>query len=186
MGMATKMSCGERLDKVEQEILQSLTNKKFKVSKVGEMLIFKIKGKEIFALMAAPAVQPVDVIEMGRPEKTAWNFFNGRELRLIQMDGVTLKSSNATLLLDADNKRFSGNNGCNRMNGILVMDRNKVWFKDIVTTKMMCADFAATTEQRVMEILRMDGLTVDFAEQVLNIYDPSGKLVLMFAALPEK
>lgn len=186
VGIATKMSCGDVLDKLENEVLTSLSSRKFKVSKSGEMLIFKCKGKEVLVLMATSSMQPVDVVEMTRPEKTAWNYFNGRELRLIQMDGVTQKNSNATLLLDADNNGFSGNNGCNRMNGTLVTDRNKVWFKNIITTKMMCADVAASTEQRIMEIFRMEGLTVDFAEQVLNIYDPSGKLVLMYATAPEK
>ena len=46
----------------------------------------------------------------------------------------------------------------------------------------MCADeLVATNEKRFMEILSSQGLTVDFAEQVLNVYDSTGKLVLMFA-----
>lgn len=185
-GVATKMSCGDVLDKLENEVLNSLNSRKFKVTKMGDLLILKFKGKEIVAFMPVLPMPPVQDEAVSRPEKTAWNYFNGRELRLIQMDGVTQKNSNATLLLDADNKGFSGNNGCNRMNGTLVTDRNKVWFKNIITTKMMCADVAATTEQRIMEIFRMDGLTVDFAEHVLNIYDPSGKLVLMYAVVAEK
>lgn len=37
-----------------------------------------------------------------------------------------------------------------------------------------------------MEILRMSGLTIDFAERVLNVYDVTGRLVLMMAVNDKK
>jgi heat shock protein HslJ len=37
-------------------------------------------------------------------------------------------------------RRFSGNTGCNNMNGIVTMEGSKITFSDIVTTKMYCME----------------------------------------------
>lgn len=186
-GMATKMSCGDERDHLENEFLTSVGARKFKVSVENGMIIWKYKRKEVLAMIPEKQALPMDGSGSGKPERTAWNHFNQQMLRLIQMDGVVQQSSNATLMLDVDNKRFSGSNGCNKINGSLYASGNKIGFREVVSTKMACADeLVANTERRIMEILSMKGLTVDFAENVLNIYDPEGKLVLMYAMAPEK
>lgn len=180
---ATKMACPELQSKIEDEFLKSISDKKFKISHMGNLMIWKAKKKEVLVLEAISKPTPQDPAgTSGRPEKTPWNYFNQQELKLIQMDGVSVKNSKAGLKMDMSNNSFTGSNGCNRISGSMSTTRNTVVFSNIISTKMMCTDeLVATTERRFMEILRSEGLTVDFAEQVFNIYDSTGKLVLMFA-----
>ncbi len=184
-GMSTKMACPDMQMAVEDEFLKSISDKSFKVSHAGSMMIWKSKKKEVlvFETGTKPVPQDPSATNGGRPEKTPWNFFNQQTLRLIQMDGMTIKKTDAALKMDMATNSFTGSNGCNRISGNMSTTRNTVVFSDIISTKMMCADeLVANTERRFMEILRSKGLTVDFAERVFNIYDASGKLVLMFAA----
>ncbi len=181
-GASTKMACPEMESKIEDEFLKSISEKSFKISHKGGLMIWTAKKKEVLVLETASMPLPQDPSSTGRPEKTPWNYFNQQNLKLIQMDGVTVKDSKAVLKIDMSTNSFTGSNGCNRISGNMKTTRNTVAFFDIISTKMMCTDaLVATTERRFMEIIGSKGLTVDFAEQVFNIYDSSGKLVLMFA-----
>lgn len=183
-GVSTKMACPDMQAAVEDEFLKSISDQSFKISHSGNLMIWKAKKKEVFVLEASPKPFPEDpaATSGGKPERTPWNYFNQQNLKLIQMDGVSIKKTNAALKMDMSNNSFTGSNGCNRISGSMTTTRNTVVFSDIISTKMMCTDeLVANTERRFMEILRSKGLTVDFAEQVFNIYDASGKLVLMFA-----
>ncbi len=183
-GAATKMACPDIQSNIEDEFLKSISDKSFKISHSGNLMIWKAKKKEVFVFEAGTKPLPEDPAGTTgeRPEKTPWNYFNQQNLKLIQMDGVSIKKTNAALKMDMSNNSFTGSNGCNRISGNMSTTRNTVAFSDIISTKMMCTDeLVATTERRFMEILGSKGLTVDFAEQVFNIYDSSGKLVLMFA-----
>ena len=185
-GAATKMACPDMQMAVEDEFLKSISDKKFKISQEENRMVWKSKKKEVFVFETGTKPLPQDPAATnggGRPEKTPWNYFNERNLKLIQMDGVSVKNSNAALKMDMSNNSFTGSNGCNRISGSMSTTRNTVAFSDVISTKMACTDeLVAGTERRFMEILGSRGLTVDFAEHVFNIYDSSGKLVLMFAA----
>ena len=37
-------------------------------------------------------------------------------------------------------KKFSGNGGCNQINGIYNLDKNEITFTDVIATKMSCND----------------------------------------------
>ncbi len=50
-----------------------------------------------------------------------------------------------TLEIYLSEKRFSGNTGCNNMNGNVNVEGEKISFSDIVTTKMFCADVDETS-----------------------------------------
>jgi heat shock protein HslJ len=64
-----------------------------------------------------------------------------RQWKLVQLNGVTVSdSSPAYLELTADQSRFTGNAGCNRMFGAVTVRRDRVDFSNIGTTKMACAD----------------------------------------------
>jgi heat shock protein HslJ len=183
-GATTKMACPEMETKIEEEFLRSISDKSFKISHTGGLMLWKSKKKEVLVLEAIPKPLPQDPAgTSGRPEKTPWNYFNQQELKLVQMDGFPVKNSKAILIMDVSTNSFTGSNGCNRISGKMHTTRNTVAFSEIISTKMMCTDeLVANTERRLMEILRSEGLTVDFAEQIFNIYDSRGKLVLMFAA----
>jgi heat shock protein HslJ len=183
-GASTKMACPDIQSAIEDEFLKSISDKSFKISHNGNTMIWTSKKKEVFLFETGSKPLPQDPAATSgeRPEKTPWNYFNQQNLKLIQIDGVTVKNSTAALKMDMSNNSFTGSNGCNRISGNMSTTRNTVVFSEIISTKMLCADeLVASTERRFMEILRSRGLTVDFAEQVFNIYDASGKLVLMFA-----
>jgi heat shock protein HslJ len=184
----TKMACPELESNIENEFIASLTNKKFKISRKEGLMIWTAKKKEVFVIETMNPMPMVDKgVETGRPEKTPWNYFNQQELKLIQMDGAQVVHSKAGIKMDMATNSFTGSNGCNRISGNMKTTRNTVAFFDLSSTKMLCSDeLMATTEKRFMEILSSKKLTVDFAEQVLNVYDESGKLVLMFAVIANK
>lgn len=183
----TEMACPGLPSEIETEFLRSFSNKKFKIARKDGLMIWTAKKKEVFVLKAIEKLVDEETSSSKRPEKTAWNYFDQQEMKLIQMDGNQVVHSKAGIKLDVSNHSFTGSNGCNRISGSIKTTRNTVSFSDVVSTKMMCVDeFMASTETRFMEILSSKKLTVDFAEQVLNVYDESGKLVLMFAVSANK
>ncbi|MDR0802631.1 META domain-containing protein [Fluviicola sp.] len=183
-GGSTMMACQDMQMEIEKEFLSTISNKSFKISHRDDKMIWTAKKKEVFVFERVERKpQPEDLATSGgRPEKTPWNYFNQQELKLIQIDGVVIKDVKAGIKMDMATNSFTGSNGCNRISGTLSTTRNTVEFLNIMSTKMLCVDeLVATTEKRFMEILSMKGLTVDFAEQVFNVYDANGKLALMFA-----
>jgi heat shock protein HslJ len=67
-----------------------------------------------------------------------------RQWKLVQLNGVKVSdSSPAYLELNAEQSRFTGNAGCNRMFGAVTVRRDRVDFSNIGTTKMACADRSA-------------------------------------------
>ncbi len=63
-----------------------------------------------------------------------------RQWKLVQLNGENIANTAAYLELNAENTRFSGNAGCNRMFGAVDVQRDRVDFLNIGTTKMACAD----------------------------------------------
>ncbi|HEX6848887.1 MAG TPA: META domain-containing protein [Chitinophagaceae bacterium] len=61
-----------------------------------------------------------------------------------QMKGVPVQQSggrrDAHIVFDVAAKRFSGNGGCNQINGSYRLDKNDIKFTDVVSTKMSCPD----------------------------------------------
>ena len=58
---------------------------------------------------------------------------------------VESQSLHPTIEIYLADERFSGNTGCNNMNGKLTVDGNRISFSDIVTTKMFCVDVDETS-----------------------------------------
>ncbi len=64
-----------------------------------------------------------------------------RQWKLVRLNGVHIPdTSRAYLELNADETRFTGNAGCNRMFGAVGIRRNRIDFSRIGTTKMACTD----------------------------------------------
>ena len=66
------------------------------------------------------------------------------------IDGVTYsraenQSLHPTLEIYLSEERFSGNTGCNNMNGGVKVEGEKISLSDIVTTKMFCVDIDETS-----------------------------------------
>ena len=65
---------------------------------------------------------------------------------LTEMKGVPVQLSggrkDAYLGFETGEKRFTGNAGCNQVNGNYSLDKNDIHFTEIITTKMSCEDIA--------------------------------------------
>jgi heat shock protein HslJ len=181
----TKMLCDEDRMKLEQAFTSDISGKTFKMQKENGQWIWKRNWKQVLVLEQYN--EPVKtekemIIDPTPPDRTAWDYFSGKHLKVIQLNGNNLADSKAYLVFDGPNGRFSGNNGCNQTSGSYVIVGNTISFSKVMSTKMACIDETAQATERGMQaIFNSTGLTVDFAEQVMNIYDASGKLVLMLA-----
>lgn len=63
---------------------------------------------------------------------------------VVEMKGVPVQQSggrrDAHLVFNVAEKRFTGNGGCNQINGNYKLDRKEIHFTDVVATKMSCDD----------------------------------------------
>ena len=70
----------------------------------------------------------------------------GRRWVLTEMKGVPVQLSggrrDAYINFDIVEKRFTGNGGCNQINGGYTLDKNDIRFTDVASTKMSCEDIA--------------------------------------------
>ena len=63
---------------------------------------------------------------------------------LVELKGVPVQQSesrrDAYLNFEVAEKRFTGNGGCNQINGNYTLDKDDIRFTDVVSTKMSCSD----------------------------------------------
>ena len=63
---------------------------------------------------------------------------------VVEMKGVPVQQSggrkDARIVFEVAEKRFTGNGGCNQINGNYTLDKNEIRFIDVISTKMSCAD----------------------------------------------
>ncbi|HEY5771955.1 MAG TPA: META domain-containing protein [Chitinophagaceae bacterium] len=63
---------------------------------------------------------------------------------LVEMKGVPVQQSggrkDAHITFDVATKKFSGNGGCNQVNGNYSLDKNEIRFTEVLSTKMSCSD----------------------------------------------
>jgi len=70
--------------------------------------------------------------------------WSGRRWVLTEMKGVPVQLSggrrDAYINFDPVEKRFTGNGGCNQINGNYSLDKKEVHFGEVLSTKMSCED----------------------------------------------
>jgi len=63
---------------------------------------------------------------------------------LVEMKGVPVQQSggrrDAHITFDIATKKFSGNGGCNQINGNYSVDKKEIRFTEVLSTKMSCND----------------------------------------------
>ena len=63
-----------------------------------------------------------------------------------EMKGVPVQQSggrrDAFINFNINEKRFTGNGGCNQVNGIYTVDKRELRFSEVIATKMSCEDIA--------------------------------------------
>ena len=81
---------------------------------------------------------------------------------LVEMKGVPVQQSggrkDAQISFDVSAKTFSGNGGCNQINGNYNVEKKDIRFTDVLSTKMSCNDieFENTFLSRLSSIDRYD------------------------------
>jgi len=69
---------------------------------------------------------------------------------LVEMKDVPVQQSgsrrDAFISFDVYEKRFTGNGGCNQINGSYDIDNSSIHFSNVVSTKMSCEDIAFENE----------------------------------------
>jgi len=71
---------------------------------------------------------------------------SGRDWRLTYLRGVKIGATTATISIDQGAGRFTGNTGCNIMNGSVHVTRNRITFRTVITTKRACTVVTAPVE----------------------------------------
>ena len=63
-----------------------------------------------------------------------------------EMKGIPVQLSggrrDAFIRFETDDKRFTGNGGCNQINGGYAVEKKEIRFGEVVSTKMSCEDIA--------------------------------------------
>ena len=63
-----------------------------------------------------------------------------------ELKGVPVQQSggrkDAFLNFNVSEKRFTGNGGCNQINGVYTVDKREIHFSEVIATKMSCEDIA--------------------------------------------
>jgi heat shock protein HslJ len=70
----------------------------------------------------------------------------GRRWILTEMKGIPVQLSggrrDAYIHFEPNEKRFSGNGGCNQISGNYNIDKHDIRFSEVISTKMSCEDIA--------------------------------------------
>jgi heat shock protein HslJ len=83
------------------------------------------------------------------PKLSADNYWSDKKWVLTELKGVPVQLSgsrrDAYIEFMPSERKFSGNGGCNRMNGNYTLDKSKINFGEVASTKMSCDDIAFET-----------------------------------------
>lgn len=180
-GSTQLMECDSKTMETEKLFLSALNAKKFQLRNANDLWIWSSKKNEQLALELVNEVAETPQI-INKPERTPMDYFNGKTLHVIYLNGQKLSPNAAAITFDKENGRFFGSNGCNKINGGFQLIENSFAFTSVVSTKMACIDEETQALERgIMHVLHTEKLKVDFAEHVINFYDETGKLVMMLA-----
>jgi heat shock protein HslJ len=78
---------------------------------------------------------------------------SGRDWALTYLRGTRIGNVKASLNIDAAGKKFTGNTGCNIMNGSVHIDRTRIGFNTVITTKRACTRETAPVESSLLSTL---------------------------------
>ncbi len=99
---------------------------------------------------------------------------------LVRAGGVNYPNSTAYFELDDQGKRFSGNTGCNRMNGEFWRNGQRIGFSKIATTKMMCKLPAGSLPELAFTRHLQNAYRYQKTGNSLRFLDRRGRMILEF------
>jgi heat shock protein HslJ len=99
----------------------------------------------------------------------------GRDWAVTYLRGTRIGTVNAFIKIDAAGERFTGNTGCNIMNGSIRIDRSRISFSTVITTKRACTRDTAPVESMLLSALGK-ATRYQISNERLRLY--AGKLLL--------
>lgn len=106
--------------------------------------------------------------------------------KLVEANGKAVTNSAAFIDFDRAGNRFTGNTGCNTMNGTADIRGRQIDLTRIVTTKRMCKLMAGNVAEG--EFLKALGDTVRFGTNgdTLRMFDRRGRRILRFTRMADE
>lgn len=167
-GMGTLMAGDPETMKLESEFNKALLTPFKVIQKGNEVQFLDSKSNKVVMILNTPSANDI------------WSFINDKEWKLFMLENVGKDFGNASITFNINNKKITGNNGCNRFFGDFSTEADEIKFGSLATTRMACTnDEAKETQDLMMKYLNEGTLRFDVAEQTLNLYQDN-KLVMMF------
>jgi heat shock protein HslJ len=114
---------------------------------------------------------------------SVWNYIQQKRWKVIQINGKMQEQPAIWIEFNTSAQRITGNGGCNRLSGAYSLSGDTITFKQVVSTRMACADQQANeTESLFLKLLSERAYTFDVADQTLQLYY-ADKIVVMFGAM---
>ena len=108
------------------------------------------------------------------------------EWKLIEANGRPVTNSSASITINEDGTKFTGNTGCNRMFGTLVLRGRNIDFQDVGVTKMMCKLMPGNIPERVFLSALEKAVSYRQSGATLRLMDRRGQTVLAFSGVPRE
>jgi len=131
-----------------------------------ELLGPALGGAELSALHGETGGNPFYMEQLARASDRAGNSAPAADGSLVRM-GVPAGAT-ATLVFNADGT-VDVNPGCNHGRGSWTRDGTGIAFKDVVLTKMACADPAGSLENAVLAVLNQGAVQASIRANVLTL-----------------
>ncbi|WP_293916095.1 MULTISPECIES: DUF4377 domain-containing protein [unclassified Sphingobacterium] len=112
-----------------------------------------------------------------KEENTALAFLEKHTWKLLSLRGKLQENSGAFMNFDIDKNSVSGNSSCNNYFGTVRFNGNKITFTNVGSTQKACLN--DNIEREFFDLLSLNGLTYDIAEQTFNLYHEQ-KLIAIF------
>lgn len=103
--------------------------------------------------------------------------------KLLSLNGKRQDHSGAFMDFDLENNAVTGNSSCNSYFGTVKFDKDFISFLGIGSTQKACLN--DNIEREFLDLLSLNGLTYDIAEQTFNLYH-ADKLVAIFGMMEKK
>jgi heat shock protein HslJ len=165
----TQMACVGPANDVEAAYLANLAATRTYSATADSLTMFDAQGASILVFAVA---QPGDLSGV---EWHAVMINNGRQ-------GVepVMEGTDPTATYDAAAGTVSGNAGCNQFNGPALVDGDSVKIGPLASTRMACADEAASTQEAAYLAALQAATTYEVRNQTLELRDDDGALQVAF------
>lgn len=108
---------------------------------------------------------------------------SGIQWTLTYANGRNVTNSSAYFEIDRDQRRFTGNTGCNRMFGNVEINDRRITFSNVGSTKMMCKLPAGSVPETAFLNLLDKAFRYAVIGNTLHVYNQNGRTVLRFKRL---